>query len=47
MLLFNIIKIFDKFQIHEYHRNRKFTSNTDLRKQDFLSEEKISDRCSL
>ena len=26
------------------HRNRKLTSYTDLRKQDFLNEEKLSDR---
>ena len=26
------------------NQNRKFTGNTDLKKQDFLSEEKLSDR---
>ena len=30
--------------LSEYHRIQKFTINTDLRKQDFLSEEKIIDR---
>ena len=27
---------------NEYHQNQKFTNNTELRKQDFLIEEKIS-----
>ena len=44
LLLFNIIEIFNKFQIIEYHQIQKCTSNADLRKQDFLSEEKISHR---
>ena len=42
ILLFNIIKILNKFKILEYHRIQKFTNNTDWRKQNFLSEEKIS-----
>ena len=35
--------MFNKFKKYEYHWIQKFTSNTNLRKQDFLSEEKISD----
>ena len=42
MLLFNIIKILNKFKIYQYHQIRKFTSNTDLRKQYFLGKEKIT-----
>ena len=38
---FDIIEIFNKF---EYHWIQKFTSNPDLRKQDFLSEEKKNSR---
>ena len=38
ILLFNIIEIFNKFKIFEYHRIQKCTNNSDLRKQDFLSE---------
>ena len=36
------IFFFNFFQFKE-HRNRKFTSHTDLRKQDFSHEEKLSD----
>ena len=39
ILLFNIIKIFNKFKIFEYHQIQKY-NNINLRKQDFLSEEK-------
>ena len=42
MLLFNIIKILKKLKIFEYHQIQKFSINADLRKQDFLSAEKIS-----
>ena len=41
--MFNIIKIFKNFKIYDYHRIWNFTSNIDLRKQNFLSKEKISD----
>ena len=44
MHLFNIIEIFNKFKIFEYHRIQNFSNNVDLRKQDFLSQEKISHR---
>ena len=44
ILLFNIIEIFHKLKIFEYHWIQKFTNNADLKKQDFLSEEKVSDR---
>ena len=40
---FNIIEIFNKFKKYEYHQIKKFTGITYLRKEDFLSEEKISD----
>ena len=33
-----------KFKIFKYHRIGKFSNNIDLRKLDFLSEEKISER---
>ena len=39
---FNIIEIFQKCKIFEYHWIQKFSNNADLRKQDFLSLEKIS-----
>ena len=39
-----LVEIFNKFKKFKYHWIQKFTSNTDLRKQYFLSEEKISDR---
>ena len=42
ILSFNIIEILNNFKIFEYQQNQKFTNNTDLRKQDFLREEKIS-----
>ena len=42
ILLFNIIKKFQKFKLFEYYWIKKFSKNSDLRKQDFLSEEKIS-----
>ena len=45
LILFNIIKIFHKFKIFEYNKIQKFNNNADVRKQDFLMEEKISD-CS-
>ena len=31
--------MFNKFKIYENYRKRKFTSNKDLKKQDFLREE--------
>ena len=40
ILLFNIIEIFNKFKKFENHQIQKLNCNTDLRKQDFLSEEK-------
>ena len=43
ILLFNIIKIFHKFKIFEYHQIQNFINNMDLRKQVFLSVEKISE----
>ena len=42
--LFNIIEILNKFKIFQDHRIRKFSINIDLRKVDFLSAEKISER---
>ena len=42
--LFNIIKILNKFKIFKYHRIGKFINIINLRKLDFLSEEKISER---
>ena len=42
--LFSIIKILNKFKIFQ-DRIRKFSNNIDLRKLDFLSQEKISE-CS-
>ena len=45
ILLFNIIVIFRKFKVFEYQGIQKFSKNADLRKQNFLSEEKIS-HCS-
>ena len=44
--LFNIIEILNKFKIFQDHRIRKFSDNIDLRKLDFLSPEKISERSS-
>ena len=41
---FYIIKILNKFKIFKYHRMGKFSNNIDLKKLDFLSEEKISER---
>ena len=41
--LFNIIEIINKFKIFKYHRIGKFSINIDLRKQDFLSAEKMSE----
>ena len=43
ILLYNIIKLLNKFKIFEYNWIGKFSNKADLRKQDFLSEEKISD----
>ena len=47
ILLFNIVKIFNKFKKFENLKiwkfvNQKFTNNLNLRKQEFLSVEKIS-----
>ena len=42
--LFNIIQILNKYKIFQDHRIRKFSDNIDLRKLDFLSPEKISER---
>ena len=36
--------MFKKLKIFEYHWNQNFSNNIDLRKQVFLSEEKISER---
>ena len=41
---FNIIKILNKFKIFHDHQIRKFSNNIDMRKLDFLSLEKISER---
>ena len=41
---FNIIEIFNKLKIFENHRIQNFSDNIDLRKQVFLSAEKISER---
>ena len=38
MISISIIKIFQKFEIFEYHQIQKFSNNPDLRNQDFLSE---------
>ena len=38
--LFKIIEILNKFKIFKYHRIVKFSNIIDLRKLDFLSEEK-------
>ena len=35
ILLFNIIKLLNKFKIFEYHWIRKFSNNADLKKQDY------------
>ena len=43
ILLLNIIEIFIKFKIFEYQRIQKFSNNIDLRKQVFLSAEKVSE----
>ena len=41
-LLFDIIEgIINKFKKFEYNLIQKFTSNTDLRKKDFLNEENL------
>ena len=45
--LFKIIEIFNKFKIFKYHRIGKFSNIINLRKHDFLSEEKISERSCL
>ena len=45
-ILFNIVKIFQKCKIFENHWIQKFSYNADLRKQDLLSQEKISYRIS-
>ena len=42
--LFNIMEILNKYKIFQDHRIRKFCNNIDLRKLDFLSAEKISER---
>ena len=42
--LLNIIKILFSFKIFQDHRIKKFDNNIDLRKVDFLSPEKISER---
>ena len=42
--LFNIIEILNKFKIFNNQRIGKFSNNIDLRKFDFLSAEKISER---
>ena len=44
ILLFHNIKILNKFKIFKHHRIGNFSSNIDLRKQDILSQEKISER---
>ena len=41
-ILFNIVEIFQKCKIFENYWIQKFNNNADLRKQDFLSQEKIS-----
>ena len=41
---FNIIEILNKFKIFKYHQIGKYSNNIDLRKLDFLTEEKISER---
>ena len=38
------LKIFNKLKIFEYHQIQNFSNNIDLRKQVFLSAEKISER---
>ena len=43
ILLLNMIEIFIKFKIFEYQRIQKFSNNIDLRKQVFLSAEKVSE----
>ena len=43
MLLLNTIKIFNKFKIFQYHQIGNFSYNIDLRKQVFLSAEKITE----
>ena len=42
--LFKIIKIWNKLKIFKYHRIGNFFNIIDLRKLDFLSEDKISER---
>ena len=37
-------KYSNKYEIFEYHQIQKFSNNIDLRKVDFLSAEKISER---
>ena len=39
ILLFNIFEILNKIEIYQICQNRKFTSITGLKKQDFLSDE--------
>ena len=41
ILLFKIVEIF------KYHQIQKFTNNTDLRKQEFLSKEKVKNITAL
>ena len=41
MDLLNIIELFKKFKIVEYHRFQNFSNNINLRKQVFLSGEKL------
>ena len=42
--LFNIIENLNKYKIFQDHRIIKFSNNINLRKLDFLSPEKISER---
>ena len=41
--LFNIIQILNKFKIFLNHQIKNFSNSIDLRKQDILSQEKISE----
>ena len=41
--LFNIIEIFKKFKIFEYHQFQNFSNIIDIRKQVFLSVDKMSE----
>ena len=45
--LFNVIEIFMKFKIFEYHQFQNFSNVIDLRKQVLLNAENISERNSL